>query len=66
MMSGPEYFKERAQIFAALASAASNEPMARLYNWMAAECLAKAEGEASTPDDVPAIIFVPSAPAGLS
>ena len=54
-----EYYKERAQMFAALASSASNDPMARLYAWMAAECLAKAQGlEELSLDDVPALNLV--------
>jgi len=65
-MFGPEYYKERAEIFAALASAASNEPMARLYAWMAAECLAKAQGDEASLDDVPSIILIPRALAGRS
>ncbi len=63
-MPSPEYYKERAEIFTALASFASNVPMARLYAWMAAEFLAKAQGEESSVDDVPAIILGPSALAG--
>jgi hypothetical protein len=65
-MLGPEYFKERAQIFAALAAGASNDPMARLYAWMAAEYAAKANGEGLPPDDVPAIILVPRVLTGSS
>ena len=65
-MFEPEYYKERAQIFTALAEAASNESMARLYAWMAAECLATAQGEDLPTDDVPAIMLVPSALAGRS
>ena len=51
-MPDPEYYKERAKTFAALASSASNAAMARLYAWMAAECLAKALGEESSADHV--------------
>jgi hypothetical protein len=40
-MRSIEYYKERARIFTALASSASNDAMACLYAWMAAELLAK-------------------------
>ena len=56
-MHSPEYYKERTQIFTALASSASNDAMATLYAWMAAECLAKAQGEEPGMDQVPAINF---------
>jgi hypothetical protein len=56
-----EYYQERAQIFTALASSATNEAMARLYLWMAAEFLAKAQGEAGpVRDAVPSIMFAAS------
>jgi len=52
-----EYYKERGQIFTALASSASNDAMACLYEWMAAECLAKAQGQEPGLEQVPAINF---------
>ena len=59
-MHSLEYYQERAQIFTALASSASNDAMARLYAWMAEECFAKAQGEEPGVDAVPSIIFVAS------
>jgi len=56
-MHSLEYYEERAKIFTALASSASNDAMACLYAWMAAECLAKAQGEEPGMDQVPAINF---------
>lgn len=56
-MRSIEYYKERARIFTALASSASNDAMACLYAWMAAELLAKAQGEEPGIDEVPAINF---------
>jgi hypothetical protein len=56
-MRSHEYYKERARIFSALASSASNDAMACLYSWMAAEYLAKAQGEDPGMDEVPAINF---------
>jgi hypothetical protein len=56
-MHSLEYYRERAQIFTALASSASNDAMACLYSWMAAEYLAKAQGEEPGVDQVPAINF---------
>ena len=59
-MHSLEYYQERAQIFTALASSASNDAMARLYAWMATECLAKAQGEEPGMDQVPAINYLVS------
>ena len=59
-MHSLEYYQERVQIFTALASSATNEAMARLYLWMAAECLAKAQGEEPGVDAVPSIMFAAS------
>ena len=59
-MHSLEYYQERAQIFTALASSASNDAMARLYAWMAEECLAKAQGEEPGMDQVPAINYLVS------
>lgn len=60
VMRSLEYYQERAQIFTALASSATNEPMARLYLWMAAEYQAKTQGEEPGVDTVPSIMFAAS------
>ena len=56
-MRSLEYYKEQAQIFTALASSASNDAMVCLNVWMAAEYLAKAQGEEPGMDQVPSINF---------
>jgi len=60
-MSNSKHYRERASLFTTLAAAANNEPMARLYAAMAAEYLARADGEEPSGDSVPAIILVPAA-----
>jgi hypothetical protein len=42
-MASSDFYRERAKTFASLALLASNEGMARLYNQMALQYLAKAE-----------------------